>query len=246
MTPGNVGSDFQVSQNISRQDVGIDLRVKPVSISDHLSSLDVAITIDDVAGSLAQSGATSEQLGPTLNQLKVEANIRLDDGAVVLIAGAPRDITTQTERRVPFLGDIPILGWLFKSVSDTHLRRRLLVAIQATQIRTPAEERAESMERALAFSRRGERMQPLRGLVSEPYALLVATRATREEAEQVLPELHGLDGQPLVIEWSDGGAPRFDVYLTGFAEISALGTEAIALRERGFAPRLEFAGEPRL
>jgi Flp pilus assembly secretin CpaC len=246
ITPGHVGSDFQVSQNITRQDVGIDLRVKPVSISEHVSALDVVITVDDVAASLAQSGATSEKLGPTLNQLKVEASIRLDDGAVVLIAGAPRDISTQIERTVPFLGDVPILGWLFKSVSDTHLRRRVLIAIHATQIHTPAEERAESMERVLAFSRRSERVQPLRGLVSEPYALLVATRATRAEAEQILPELQGVKGEPLIVEWSDAGASRFDVYLTGFAEIAALGTEAIALRERGFTPKLEIAGDPQL
>jgi general secretion pathway protein D len=246
ITPGSVGSDFQVSQQIQRQDVGIDLRVKPVSVSEHVTSLDVAIKIDDVGGSLAQRGATAETLGPTFDQFKVEANIRLDDGAVVLMAGAPKDTTITSESKVPWLGDVPILGWLFKSVSDSHVRRRVVVAIQATQIHTASEDRAESMERALAFGRRAARVQPLRGLVTEPYALLVATRATRPEAEAILPELHGLAGQPLIVEWQDEGQPRFDVYLTGFAEIAALGGEAIALRERGFTPRLEIAGDPRL
>ena len=246
VVPGQVGSDFTISQQIQRQDVGIDLRVKPVSVSEHLTSLDVAIKVDDVSDTVAQSGATSEELGPTLDQLKVEANIRLDDGAVVLIAGAPKDSSIQAESKVPFLGDIPVLGWLFKQVHDTHLRRRIVVAMQATQIHSPAEDRAQSMERALAFGRRAARVQPLRGLVSEPYALLVATRATRAEAEAILPELQGLAGEPLVVEWQDDGQPRFDVYLTGFSEIAALGGEALALRERGFTPRLEIAGAPRL
>ncbi|HXK25358.1 MAG TPA: secretin N-terminal domain-containing protein, partial [Myxococcota bacterium] len=105
VVPGQVGSDFTISQQIQRQDVGIDLRVKPVSVSEHLTSLDVAIKVDDVSDTVAQSGATSEELGPTLDQLKVEANIRLDDGAVVLIAGAPKDSSIQAESKVPFLGD---------------------------------------------------------------------------------------------------------------------------------------------
>jgi len=246
VTPGQVGSDFVVSQNIQRQDVGIDLRVKPVSVSEHLTSMDVAIKVDEVNPSAAQGTASSQDLGPTLDLLKVEANIRIDDGAVVLIAGAPKDTSIQAESKTPFLGDIPILGWLFKTISDNHARRRVVVALQATQIHTPAEDRAQNMERALAFGRRAARVQPLRGLVSEPYALLVATRATRAEAEAVLPELHGLAGEPLVVEWQDDGQPRFDVYLTGFAEIAALGGEALALRERGFTPRLEIAGDPRL
>ena len=246
VTPGQVGSDFVVSQQIQRQDVGIDLRVKPVSVSEHLTSMDVAIKIDEVNPTAAQGTASSQDLGPTIDLLKVQANIRLDDGAVVLIAGAPKDTSIQLESKTPFLGDIPILGWLFKSISDSHARRRVVVAIQATQIHTPAEDRAQSMERALAFGRRNARVQPLRGLVSEPYALLVATRATRAEAEAILPELHGLAGEPLVVEWQEEGQPRFDVYLTGFSEIATLGGEALALRERGFTPQLEIAGDPRL
>jgi general secretion pathway protein D len=42
--PGRVGSDFQISQSIQRQDVGIDLRVKPVSVSEHVTSLDVIVS----------------------------------------------------------------------------------------------------------------------------------------------------------------------------------------------------------
>jgi general secretion pathway protein D len=241
-TPGFVSSGFVVQQNIERQDVGIDLRVKPVSLSEHLSSVELAVEVSSVA----PTASTATQLGPTLNEFKLEATVRLADGAVVLIAGAPQDKTEKSEEGVPYLRRIPILGWLFKATSDRIVRRRIVVAVQATEIHSPSEERAEQMERVLAFQRRKLRMQPLRALVTEPYALLVATRDSREAATQLLSEISDLSGDPLVVEWRDdvGEPPRYDVYLAGFREIAPLGDEAAKLRERGFTPRLEIAGDP--
>jgi len=239
-TPGVVSSSFVTSQNIERQDVGIDLRVKPVSLSDHLSALELSVEVKSVAPT-ADASAESP-LGPTLDQLKVQANVRLTDGSVVLIASAPHDTSETIEEGVPFLKRIPILGWLFKSRSERVVRQRILVTVQATQLHSPSEERSEQMERALAFERRTLRMQPLRGLVTEPYALLVATRDSRAAAEQLLPEIADLPGDPRVVEWQDAMSPRFDVYLTGFREIASLGGEAVKLRERGFTPRLEIVG----
>jgi general secretion pathway protein D len=244
-TPGAVSTDFVTSQSIERQDVGIDLHVKPVSLSEHLSALDLQIEVKSVQPSVgAIERAQDTQLGQTLNEFKVEANVRLTDGSVVLLASAPRDKTEAIEGGVPFFSKIPILGWLFKSTSDRLVRRRIIATVQATQLHSPSEERAEQMERVLAFERRALRIQPLRGLVSEPYALLVATRGSREAAELLLTEISDLPGDPLVVEWIDGELPRFDVYLAGFREIAQLGNEAVTLRQRGFSPRLEIARNP--
>lgn len=245
-SPGFVPSGFVTQQNIQRQDVGIDLRVKPTSLSDQLVLLEIAVEVSSVAPTAGTATASSTDLGPTLNKAKVQATVRLVDGTVMLLASAPRDKTETNEASAPWLGKIPILGWLFKATSDRVTRRRMVVAVQATQLHSPSEERAEQMERVLALERRSLRTQPLRALVTEPYALLVATRDTREAATQVLPEIADLAGDPLVIEWQDDGAaqPRYDVYLAGFRDISALGDEAAKLRERGFSPRLEIAGDP--
>jgi general secretion pathway protein D len=242
-TPGSVGNSFIVNQNIQREDVGIDLRVKPVSLSDHMTSVEIAIDISTVDQTLAATG----DIGPTLNQFKLEATVRLEDGVVMLIGSAPRDNAVVSEEGVPYLRKIPILGWLFKATSERMVRRRLVAAVQATQIHSPSEERAQQLEQILAFKRRNLRIQPLRALVSEPYALLVATRDSREAAGAIVPEIADLGGYPLVIEWREreGDAASYDVYLAGFADIASLGNEAIKLRERGFTPRLEIAGEPR-
>jgi general secretion pathway protein D len=244
-TPGSVSSAFTISTNITRQDVGIDLRVKPVSLSEHLSLVEIAIEISDVSPTVVTT-ATTADAGPTLDQFKLQATVRLNDGAVVLIGSAPKDTTETIVNTVPFLGKIPILGWLFKSTSDRVVRRRMIATVQATQIHSPSEERAEQTERVLAFQRRNARIQPLRALVSEPYALLVATRDSREAAAELLPEIADLPGDPLVVEWHDDAeaALRYDVYLAGFRDIASLGNEAVKLRERGFTPRLEVAGDP--
>ncbi|MFI5315295.1 MAG: secretin N-terminal domain-containing protein [Myxococcota bacterium] len=239
-TPGAVSTSFQVSQSIEREDVGIDLRVKPVSLSDHLTAMDLAIEVKSPESTL--DSTTGAQLGPTIDQIKIQAHVQLTDGSVALIATSPKDSTENTEQGVPYLRRIPILGWLFKSTSDRVVRRRLVAVAQATQLHSPSEERAEQMERVLAFERRTLRIQPLRALVSEPYALLVATRDSRAAAEQLLSEIADLPGDPLVVEWRDAETPRFDVYLAGFREIAQLGDESVKLRERGFTPRLEVTG----
>ncbi|HTO71870.1 MAG TPA: secretin N-terminal domain-containing protein [Myxococcota bacterium] len=242
-TPGSVSSAFQVNTQIQRQDVGVDFRVKPIALDDHMTALEVAINISSVA---ATASTTVTPLGPTINQIKLDAQVRIDDGSVVLISSAPKDTITTQDETVPWLGRIPFFGWLFKQTSDLTNRQRFIVTLQAVELHSPAEERAEQMERVIAFERRNLRMQPLRAFVTEPYALLVATRATREQAEDVLPELADLPGTPLVTQWTDDvGGQHFDVYLTGFPEIGPLGDESIELRKRGFTPRFEIAGEPR-
>ncbi|HXZ85761.1 MAG TPA: secretin N-terminal domain-containing protein [Myxococcota bacterium] len=242
-TPGSVSNNFTIDTQIQRQDVGIDFRVKPTALADHLTAMEVAITVSSVGASA--SAAVASQVGPTLNQIKLDAHVRVDDGSVVLLASAPQDTTSTSEATVPWLGSIPILGWFFKHTADNVNRQRLVITLQATELHSPAEERAEQMERTLAFERRNLRMQPLRATATEPYALLVATRATREQAEDVLPEISDLPGTPQIIEWRDGDSVRFDVYLTGFPEIGPLASESLLLRQRGFMPRFEIVTEPR-
>ena len=242
-TPGSVSNNFTIDTQIQRQDVGVDLRVKPIALAEHLTAMEVQITISSVGAST--NPAEGSQQGPTLNQIKLDAHVRVDDGSVVLLASAPLDKGTVTEANVPWVSDIPVFGWLFRNTQDQLNKQRLVITLQATELHSPSEERSEQMEQNLAFERRNLRMQPLRAIATEPYALLVATRATREEAEDLLPEISDLPGTPTVIQWRDGDSDRFDVYLIGFPEIGPLAKESQTLRQRGFMPRFEIVSEPR-
>ena len=68
-------------------------------------------------------------LNPPIKSSVVETNVLVDNGGTVVIGGVFSTKTENTVEKVPFLGDIPFLGWLFKVKSDKGERRELLVFI---------------------------------------------------------------------------------------------------------------------
>ncbi len=228
-------SDFVTSLSIERRDVGVDLRVRPVALSERVVELELEIRLSTIS-EVGQAAGTD--LGPTFAEAEVQAKIRLWDGAVALLAASPREDVMRTEVGVPFLRDIPILGWAFKSVRDQHVVRRVVFAVQATVVDSPSMLAAEAIRRRLAFERHLARTRPLADVSAAPYALLVATFDTRADAERATAELAGLAGTPRIVEWGDAGKPRFDVYLADLEQIVDAGPPAFALREKGFRPSL--------
>ena len=51
-----------------------------------------------------------------------------------MLGGLIRDAVEQSESKVPFLGDIPILGWLFRSSSEVHVKQNLIVLLKSSVI----------------------------------------------------------------------------------------------------------------
>ncbi len=225
-------SGFVTSTNIERQPVGVDLRVTPTVVTRDIVALDLQISLEQVEDSAEAS------LGPTLRQIKVEASVRVPNGAVMLLAANPTDRTTRSVTGVPFLQHIPILGFLFRATSDEVRRQRLLIAVQAASIDSLEQQRADTLQRRLAF----ERALAAPELEGARYALLVATRTTRAEADAIARELAGQAPALRVAEWSWRAEPRFDVYAVGFEAPNAAGPLATALRARGFRPGFVVSG----
>jgi Flp pilus assembly secretin CpaC len=71
---------------------------------------------------------------PRLRVRRMNAEAKLMDGQTLLLAGAPAQETIKTKDKVPVLGDIPLLGGLFRSEGESQIRKRLLVVITATRI----------------------------------------------------------------------------------------------------------------
>ena len=68
-------------------------------------------------------------LNPPIKSSIVETNVLVENGGTVVIGGVFMTKSENTVEKVPFLGDIPFLGWLFKVKSDKGERRELLVFI---------------------------------------------------------------------------------------------------------------------
>ncbi|MEH8022208.1 type II secretion system secretin GspD [Rheinheimera metallidurans] len=114
-------------QQVDRKEVGIRLKVTPqINEGDA-----VQLTIEQEVSSIG--GATAVDI--TINKREIKTTVMADDGATVVLGGLIDEDVQESESKVPILGDIPILGHLFKSTSVSKKKRNLMVFIKATIVR---------------------------------------------------------------------------------------------------------------
>ena len=105
---------------IQRQDVQLRLRIKPqITEGDN-----VRLQIDESTEDIASNNPT---LGPTTAKRAVKTNITVKDQTTIVIGGLIQDRTLQSVQKTPILGDIPILGWLFRDTVTTKTKTNLLL-----------------------------------------------------------------------------------------------------------------------
>ncbi|MFQ3324841.1 MAG: general secretion pathway protein D [Pseudomonadales bacterium] len=108
-------------QTIQRQDIGVTLKVKPRINNDGSINLEVNQTVE----SISDTSATTADI--VTNKRAINTHVLIDDDAILVLGGLIRDEITQTESKIPLLGDIPYLGRLFKSTSDKIVKKNLMV-----------------------------------------------------------------------------------------------------------------------
>jgi len=123
-TSGNNSNPFQT---VDRQEVGIKLKVTPQVNEGN----GVQLTIEQEVSSV--SGATGVDI--SINKREIKTTIMADSGSTIVLGGLIDEDVQESEQKVPLLGDIPILGHLFKSTSNTVRKRNLMVFLKATIIR---------------------------------------------------------------------------------------------------------------
>lgn len=123
-------------QTIERQDVGITLRVKPQINEGNAVRLDIEQEVSDLSPStavLTTSGTASDLI---TNRRSVKTGVLVDDGEIVILGGLISDNHTETEEKVPFLGDLPVVGRLFRLNSSQKDKRNLMVFIRPVIVRS--------------------------------------------------------------------------------------------------------------
>ena len=116
-TTGNNNSN--PFQTVERQEVGIKLKVTP-QINEGTG---VQLTIEQEVSSV--SGATGVDIA--INKREIKTTVMADNGATVILGGLIDEDVQESEQKVPLLGDIPILGHLFKSTGNSLRKRNLMV-----------------------------------------------------------------------------------------------------------------------
>ncbi len=129
-TGGGGNGSVNPFQTIERKDVGLTLRIKP-QISENgtikMQIFQEASTVD--------SGTVGSPSGLTTSKRSIESNVLIEDGGIVVIGGLLQDDFINGEEKVPVLGDIPILGSLFRKESRSRNKTNLMVFLRPTVVR---------------------------------------------------------------------------------------------------------------
>ncbi len=121
-TTSGVGT---VQTTVERKDVGIILRLTPDVLDDQRVQLDVYQEISSIIETAITAGG--ENLGPTTNKRSASTTVVATSGQTVVIGGLIRDNLITVDRKVPLLGDIPLLGWLFHFKSSRVEKTNLMI-----------------------------------------------------------------------------------------------------------------------
>ena len=120
---------------IERQDIGVNLKVVPHINDGSTLRLEVEQEISSLAPVTTQNSGASDLI---TNKRKIKSTVLADDGQIIVLGGLIQDDVTQSESSVPLLGDIPLLGALFRSSKEVHIKRNLMVFIRPTIVRDSA------------------------------------------------------------------------------------------------------------
>ncbi|MBC7445882.1 MAG: type II secretion system secretin GspD [Polaromonas sp.] len=152
------GSNGSVNpfQTVERKDVGLTLRVKP-QISEN-GTVKMAI-FQEVSS--VQPGSVNSVTGLITNKRSIESNVLVEDGAIVVLGGLLSDEYAGNQDKVPGLGDVPVLGNLFKSESRSRKKTNLMVFLRPVVVRDGAATNSLSMDRYESMRTSQQQAQPL-------------------------------------------------------------------------------------
>ena len=133
-------SDSAVFNTVERKTVGTKLKFKPQINEGDSVLLEIeqeVSSVDSTGSSSSSSGSSSSDLGPTFNVRTIKNAVLVKSGETVVLGGLLDEKVSETISKVPLLGDIPVLGELFKATSTGRDKRNLMVFIRPVILRDP-------------------------------------------------------------------------------------------------------------
>jgi len=176
---GATADGLNTSVNIERQDIGVTLRVTPQISEGDMLRLKIfqEITSIDSALTGVATGFDPNQTGVALTNRRIENTVVVNNGETVVVGGLVSDRVQDSLTKVPWLGDIPVLGWLFKTRTTSGEKVNLLVFLTPNIVRSAEDLEAQSIRKREEFRARAGR----------------ALNLSSEEREQA--ERLGIDGE---------------------------------------------------
>ncbi len=146
------GPSLSQAVNVERQDVGVTLRVTPQISEGETLRLNIFQEITEVSPNPATGDP--DEVGVALSNRKIENTVVVNDGETVAIGGLIDESYTETESGVPFLRDVPYLGWLFKTKTESLRKTNLLIFLTPHIIRNADDLERETIRKRLELEER--------------------------------------------------------------------------------------------
>ncbi|MFP4039399.1 MAG: type II secretion system secretin GspD [Desulfosudaceae bacterium] len=131
LTKVGTTASTETYSNYEYKDVGISLKIRPQINENRLIRLDLTQEVTR----LDQLTTVSDERPATLKRT-IETNVIVHDQHTIVIGGLIDDSMSNVEHKVPCLGDVPLLGWLFKGISDSREKSNLFVFLTPRVIKS--------------------------------------------------------------------------------------------------------------
>jgi general secretion pathway protein D len=153
----DISTSSTVLNSIERKDVGITLRITPQITEGDYVKLDIYQEISSVK---QDTENILINIGPSTTKRSTKTSVVVKDNQTVVIGGLMEDKEEEITQKVPVLGDIPILGWLFKNKSIEKKKTNLIVFLTPHIIRETEQHLKLTYAKTLEFAKSQERYKP--------------------------------------------------------------------------------------
>ena len=180
---GGAGGATNPFQTIDRKDVGLTLRIRSQIGEGGAVRMMVFQENSSVVPSLASSA------GPTTDKSSIETTVVVDDGQIIVLGGLLKDEYADGEDKVPGLGNLPLIGSLFKSEKRSRIKTNLMVFLRPVVMRNQVSSDQLTLDRYESIRAAQQNTQPASSwiLPDTGAPVLPAGAATPAGGESVQP-----------------------------------------------------------
>ncbi|RII29978.1 MAG: type II secretion system protein GspD [Geobacter sp.] len=141
--------------SVERKDTGITLKIKPQISEGEYIRMDISQEISAVKNSKGQA------IDLVTTKRSAKTSITVKDNETVVIGGLIQDKEEEVVNKVPFLGDIPGLGWLFKTKSKVRNKTNLMILLTPRIVKDAADLNQVSGDQRVKFGESAKKVQPV-------------------------------------------------------------------------------------
>ncbi len=201
-TSNSFNSLGQPITQFQREDVAITLEIKPRINSEDAVTMEVKVTVEEVEED--QSGLDVQQAGFITSKREVETDLLVGDNQTAVIGGLVGSTTSESEAKVPILGDLPVVGALFRNKSKQVRRTNLVIFLtphiidsdeDIKEIHMVKEQQQKEFIRRFYGKSMDQQFNELRRLLR--YSMNNVDQASAYRGPSAVSSTVTLDGQPV-------------------------------------------------